>query len=416
MDESKENDQMNSSRKKIAFIINDMRIGGSERVLSNLTLYFPQDWNIDIILSDASEIEYPYRGNIIDLGIKKEEYPAVIYFLKVLCKRVRILWKFKREKRYDACIGFADSANIANILSGNKVCRVISAVHSTLSEASRRRDYRYIVAPLVKMLYNKSDKVVAVSRGIKDDLIKNYGIKENKIVTIYNGCDFESINQKMQESLNEPGGDGGINKEDLCIVTMGRMDFPKAQWHLIRAFRYVVKKNPDVKLLILGAGELEAYLRRLADELNLADSVLFMGFQENPFQYLGRCHLFAFPSLYEGFPNALIEAMYCGLPVVATDFHTGAREVLAPDLKRDEILERQVIYAKYGVLTPVCDGTLYSAKDSLTEEEILLADAINGLLNNPGQREEYSKRGREYVKQFSTDRMASEWKALVEAL
>ena len=111
---------MRPEKVRIAFIINDMRIGGAERVLSNLTTNLPVTWDIDIILSDASEIEYPYRGNIIDLGIKREKLPFALYYLLVLCKRIALLRKLKRTRKYKACIGFADSANIANILSGNK--------------------------------------------------------------------------------------------------------------------------------------------------------------------------------------------------------------------------------------------------------------------------------------------------------
>ena len=396
--------------KKVAFIINSLQGGGAERALSRLSMALPEDWEIDIILSDVSNIVYEYRGNIISLGITKRM--TVAYFVKSFIKRFYVLSKLKKNKKYDACVGFIDSASVVNILTGNKHCKVITTVRTTLSERCRSREYKYIVSPLAKLLYNRSDAIVAVSDGVKSDLVKNYGIDEAKIRTIYNGYDF----RKIDIEINSP-----LNSEELTflqgkyiIVTMGRLNMAKAQWHLIRAFSHVIREIPEAQLLILGDGELAQYLRELTKELNLDGKVIFGGLSKNPFHILAQCHIFVFPSLYEGFPNALIEAMYCGLPVIATDFWTGAREILAPNTDLSKRVKNEIEYAAHGILTPVCDGIQYKASDRLSEEEILLSRAMKELLLSEELRKDYAKKAKERSKIYDIGLFCRQWMEVLE--
>lgn len=398
--------------KKIAFIINDMRIGGAERVLANLTMGFPKDWEIDIILSDARNIDYEYRGNVIDLGIYRDKIAhSFFYFLWVLWKRCRMLRILKKEKKYDVCIGFADSASVANILSGKKYCKIVSTVHLALTEAKSLPEYKYIVCPLVKLLYNQSDKVITVSKGIELDLLRNYGIKAHKLRTIYNGCDLETIKQKINKPLNEK--ENKWVEGDFVIATMGRLDMQKAQWHLIRAFAKVLARIPNAKLLILGIGQQEVYLRKLVSELSLEEQVVFCGFQSNPFKILAQSNLFVFPSLFEGFSNAIIEAMYCGLPAIATDFNTGARELLAPKTSIDNKVIDTIEFAEYGILSPVCDGKQYTSVEKLTEQENLLARAIIDLWNDKDKYNKYRNIAKKRAEEFSLEKMVQEWQDFI---
>lgn len=117
-----------------------------------------------------------------------------------------------------------------------------------------------------------------------------------------------------------------------------------------------------MKLAILGRGELEDYLKQLACEMDLEKDVYFLGFQKNPFKFISKSKIYVFPSLYEGFPNALCEAMACGVTVISSDCKSGPREILAPETNIDG--ETKIIeYAKYGMLLPVCDDNCYGAKE-----------------------------------------------------
>lgn len=358
----------------------------------------------------CNDIAYEYKGNIINLGIPKRM--KAVYFVRSFIKRFYVLSKLKKSKKYDACVGFIDSASVVNILTGNRYCKVITTVRTTLSERCRNKEYKYIVSPLAKLLYNRSDAIVAVSDGVKEDLVKNYGIDEAKIQTIYNGYDFRKIDIEINSLLNNE--ELVLFKEKYIIVTMGRLNMAKAQWHLIRAFSNIVREIPEVQLLILGNGELEQYLKKLTKELNLDRKVIFGGLLKNPFHVLAKCHIFVFPSLYEGFPNAMIEAMYCGLPVIASDFQTSAREILAPDTDFNKKLEHEIEYAAYGILTPLCDGTQYKASDRLSEEEILLSKAIKELLKSEELRREYANRARARSKIYDIELFCRRWIEVLE--
>ena len=162
---------------------------------------------------------------------------------------------------------------------------------------------------------------------------------------------------------------------EYSVSTMGRLTEQKGQWHLIRAFKKVVEEIPDAKLYIFGQGILEEKLKKLAADLNIANNVEFMGFVEAPHAYITKSKVFAFPSLYEGLGNVLLEAMACGVACVAADCYSGPREVMAPGTKVLENLD-DVEYAEYGILVSVGNNEHCNPDDPLTKDEEQLSKAI----------------------------------------
>lgn len=306
-----------------------LEAGGTERALSNITTHFPDDWVIDILVNNDQVIAYPYRGNIISLGIMDRTKEHLLVFqLYVLLKRIQELKRLKRSKKYYACVSFLDSANVANIISGSNDCKVLVSVRNSLLQQNKLPQFRYIVNPLAKILYDYADKVVAVSEGIETELRDFLKLRKEKIKVIENGCDFLKIANESQRGLTADENRKFSNRK--IVVTVGRLTVQKGQWHLIRAFNEVVRNIPDVLLMILGTGELEKYLKKLVSLYGLNDSVYFMGYVTNPYKYMIQSDVFVLPSLYEGFPNAMAEAICLGVPCIAADFRTGARELLAP--------------------------------------------------------------------------------------
>lgn len=402
--------------KKVLFVISSLGKGGAERALSNLTLNFPPDWQIDILLNSDKIIEYPYRGNILTLGMNgKPKMDSFIYHFRLLFKRIFVLRKLKRQNDYCACISFLDSANIANILSGNKYCKSIISVRASLIEQSKRPKYKLVLNSLVKIFYHHADKIVAVSEGIKDELICYYKLSADSVIAIRNGYNVQDIRRKSCEALRED--EQLLFESDKVIVTVGRLTEQKAQWHLIRAFSEVIRHEAKAKLLIFGTGHLEKQLKQLVEELFSEDNeerVVFKGVADNPYQYISRACLFVLPSLYEGFPNTLAEAVCLGAPCVATDFKTGAREILAPDMNVQGETIKEIKEVQYGILTPVCSGMQYDARAPLEYQEECLAKTILLLLQDDKKREEYAEKSLLRSEDLGIDNIVQKWITVIE--
>ena len=177
---------------------------------------------------------------------------------------------------------------------------------------------------------------------------------------------------------------------------MGREDVVKGFWHLLKIFSLVHEKLPDTRLLIIGKGEFTPY-RKLADNLGIADAVCFAGLQKNPYPYLKKGSLYLLTSYWEGFPNALVEAMALGLVPVATDCMTGPAEIFD---------------GKYGVLVPNMGKDPDMDASHMEEEEINTAALVTALLQNEEEMARYSRLAVERAGVFSKEeyiRKIREW-------
>lgn len=398
---------------KVLFVVSSLNNGGAQRVASNLSMHLPAGYESDFLLNETADMIYPHTGRIFDLGMPRvDDRGKLGYQLKVFFRRLKWLRRLKRSGEYSAVFSFMDSANVANILTGKKNCRVIASVHCALTRNSTNPNYRLIVFPLVRLLYKYADRVIAVSEGVKKDLEDNLGYREENLVTIYNGFDIDSIIKDSLEPVSQD--DAKLLDSRPVLATMGRLCRQKAYGHLIRAMKLVVEEYPECRLLIMGEGPDEQYLKELTEVFGLNDNVVFTGFLSNPFRILRNSDIYVMSSIYEGLPSALIEACALGVPCVSTDFHSGAREILAPGLDIDDLCKDRYIEAEYGILTPVCDDCEYDALHPITAEEKMLAEAIIHLLKDEALRKRYSESGAECAGRFDADTMAEKWMALAE--
>lgn len=396
----------NNKKRNIAIIIPTLRDGGAERVASNLSLYLSEKkYNKYIILYDAEEIEYPYKGILLDLNTKAINNPLGKIFNFI--KRVYKVKKIKKRYKIQISISFLETANVVNIFTKgeDKVIPSIRNFKSKISKSFYGKIYNY----LITIFYNRVNILVAVSKGVKEDLIKNYGIDKNKIKVIYNLYDLEKIQELSKEKIEDE------YKEIFnspVIINVGRLTRQKGQWHLIRAFKRVKEEITNIRLVILGRGELENYLKQLVSEMGLEKDVYFLGFQRNPFKFVLKSTIYVFSSLYEGFPNALVEAMACGIPVISSDCKSGPREILAPETNL-KIEIKTVEYTKYGVLIPVCDNKYYSARFPLTNEEMLLAKSIVDLYSSQELLENYTHIAKERTMDFDKDKIIVQYENIL---
>lgn len=398
-------------KKRILFVIPYLVDGGAERALSNITRNIANEWEIDILVNSDKVINYPCRGNIITLSIDKEAKTSSVFFqFKVLLKRVAKLRKLKRENHYTACISFLDSANVANILSGKKYCRVLISCRCSMANQTAWQ-YKYVVSPLIRIFYNKADKVVAVSRGIAEELKSQFGIAEEKVGIVENGYDLEEIKAQSEETINDV--ETAFFSDRKVIITAGRLEEQKAQWHLIRAFFEVQKTQKNLGLMILGEGSLEKNFKNLVKMLRIEDKVYFTGYTNNPYKYVSRADIFVMPSLYEGFPNALAEAICMGKPCIATDFPTGARELLCPEriYNKDKVCKLEL--EEFGIITPLCSEKFFT-DEPLEPEELELAYAMSKLLEDATMRQYYSNKSIERSKTLDISITVEKWLEYVE--
>lgn len=380
--------------KKIIFFLPTLSIGGGERVVSELSMHLPDSIKKTIILF-KNEVSYPYKGKLICLNIPLSN-PVLLrmyYFFAGI-------WRFKKiikKEKPDYVISFGEPANIINVLSHKKTILRIDNFMSALPG--------FVYKIFIKALYNKTPMVICVSRASAKDLADNFGIKENKIKVIYNPLNIKEI-QKLSlaplESLYEK------IFEKPIVISMGRLTKQKSQWHLIRAFKKVKDIIPNAQLVILGTGELESELKKIAKDLGIEKDVYFLGWQKNPFKFLARANVFALSSLWEGLPYVILEAMACGLPIVSADCKSGPREILAP--KTDISLEaKDIEYGEFGILTPAFDGRKFGVTDPLTKSEEFLAQGMIKILTDEKLATELVQKSRQRADEFDVKNIIKEW-------
>lgn len=322
---------VSNNKRHIAVFVPSMRGGGAERVMLTLANNFAgRGHRVDLVLAKA---EGPYLPDISEnVRLVDLDMPRVL----------RSLWplvRYLRRERPDAMLSALNYANVIAILAWKLArvpTRLVVSEHSSLARAPARWASK-VTRELMRRLYPKADKVICVSKGIEKDMQRLIGVPASKTETIHNPVDIELIHRQMQAIVDHPWIDATTAP---AILAAGRLTDAKDYPTLLRAFARL-RERREARLIILGKGEQEAQLKTLADELEISRDVDLVGFQENPYAWMGRCDLYVMSSAWEGLPVALVEAMACGARVVSTDCRTGP----------DEILES----GRWGRLVPVGD-------------------------------------------------------------
>jgi glycosyltransferase involved in cell wall biosynthesis len=415
------------NKKKVMFIISHLGSGGAERVVANLCKGL-SDYE-KVVLVFESVIKQNINAKIISI-----ESPASQNLIKKLFNfpvRFLKIKKIKKNINPDFAISFLEPANLFNVLTKKDNQKTILSFRAhytkTLQEdpffgkGITRNILRIVYTIAFKTIYNKADLLVGVSKDVAQDLVKPYGISPNKIRVIYNPFPIDEIRELSKELLNE--------HEPIfrypTLITAGRLTKQKGQWYLLRIFKALKQKHKNLKLVILGEGELKDYLVKLSEELGLKTfvwdrdklsedfDVYFLGFQKNPFKFIARSTLFVFPSLWEGFPNALVEAMARGVPVISSDCRSGPREILAPDTDFNYQTQKPE-FAQYGILMPVFDVKYKTAKEPLEEKEMMWVETIDKLLQDENLRKQYSEKAKQRAEDFKLEKIVEEWREVLK--
>lgn len=341
--------------------------GGAERVVANLAnclaneyevlIYTPTDNNSFYYLDKKVRIEGAgYKVS------KKKIIRPILLGINVFKLYFNFYKKMKIEKP-DVVISFLTETNIVALLQARRKYKLI------ISERNDPYRYNALIQIIIKKLYKKADAFVCQSQ-----TVKQYFEFSNCIV----------IENPIDTSKLETVYKGERKKE---IVAVGRLMPQKNFALLIEAFSKLKKEYSDYILKIYGEGILREELQKQIDNLNLNERVFLVGASQNVTRDYREASLFVMSSDYEGFPNALIEAMAMGLPVISTDFATG--------------VAREFIQENNGILVPVGDVNA-------------LTKSIETLLANKAKRELMSENNIKMREKFSINIIENKWKKLIE--
>jgi Glycosyltransferase len=396
---------------KLYFLINSLAGGGAEKVAIILSEHLP----ISAFILLERDVKYKTDKPIFFLSNHSTKTNPIIKTLSIPIYAYKLSNFIEKNS---LVVSFLERANFVSVISKLfKKHRAIISVH--IDQQTGHVGLRKLNKLLVRILYPKADLIIAVSYGVKQSLI-NLGIEEEKIKVIHNPYPIDKIRELAKESL---GSYEEIFKHPV-LITAGRLTKQKGQWYLLRVFKALKEKHKDLKLVILGEGELKEYLVGLSkelrlktyvwdkDELSESFDVYFLGFQKNPFKFMARSKLFVFPSLWEGFGNVLVEAMACGVPVVSSDCRSGPREILAPNTDFNYQAQKPE-FAEYGVLMPVFEVKYKTAKEPLEEKEIMWVETIDKLLEDEGLRKNYSEKAKQRAEDFSIEKILIKWRNIL---
>lgn len=343
--------------KKLLLIAPSLHQGGLEKVCAATARLMQPYFDVRIAVFDSCNVAYDIKGiPVADLRLpsRPDKFGKIINVLKRGWK----LHKLKKKEKIDIAYSFGPTANLANIASGGKAKKWLG-IRSYMDMGNPRQ---------IRLFCACGDRVICCSDTICREVRQKYHC--DKAVALNNPFDLQEVRAlSEQEEAQLPWDEGRI------LISMGREDPVKGFWHLMKGFSLVHKSLPDTKLVIIGKGDFLPY-RALAHSLGIDSEVYFTGLKKNPYPYLKKGTLYVLTSYYEGFPNAMVEAMSMGLPVIATDCMTGPREILED---------------KYGILIPNMGKEEDFDSAHITEEDKSLAQVITELLENKEKMAHYRK-------------------------
>jgi glycosyltransferase involved in cell wall biosynthesis len=353
--------------KRLAFLLPDMRGGGTERVALRLIEDFVRlGHRVDLVLMAAEGELLPFvppEVRIVDLGaarIRNIFLPLRRYLQREQPDALQIsMWPL-------TVIGI-----LAHRLARSNARLVVSDHIALSKQYGRGWAGSKLLGLSIRLFYPKADARVIVSGGAADDLALLSGIPRETIEVIYNPVAAPPAGQRASPDIEALWA-----TPEPRILTVGSLKEQKNHALLIRAFARLVRDRP-AKLMILGEGALRQPLAALAEAEGVADRVLMPGFAPDPWPYYASADLFVLSSDYEGFGLVLVEAMRSGLPVVSTDCEAGPREIL--------------VDGAYGRLVPCGDSDA-------------LARAMLEALDAPVERAALRARAEEISGQAASDR------------
>ena len=355
----------------------------------------------------------PHGGELRDLGVPASRtwLTKFYYFIQ----RVIRLRRLKSEFRPDVSISFLEGADYVNLLSsvGEKIFFYVhgSKVHDHnvrgVTGWLRRRFF-------IPFCYQRASAILVVNKRLEEEYRRAFSLRAIRFYTFPNFYDFD----KLRNLAAQPVGPGleELFSNHAVICIMGRLAREKGVDQFLRLLPSLLARQPSMRLLLVGDGPDEEKIVGLAKEMALPlvkvtpgvetfqkDAVIIMtGYQANPYRLLAKSRMLALPSLNEGMPNSLVEAMGLGVPVAAANCPYGPAELLSPSVNPPHIWPGM---ADHGILLPTLNEPA---------AESVWVDALDKLLTDSTLRGRLQENGLRYALEFSEARADVNWQKLLE--
>ena len=362
---------MPKPKQKILFYISNLKSGGAERVLTHIANYWSEKGrDVSIVTVTLGESDFELDAKIRIIG--QESYRVSTNFFEGLyanIRRIRHLRRTIKEIKPDIIISFTTMCNIVAYFS-----KVGLSVPLVISERTNPSAYplNFVWHQLRTFTYNRASALVLQTKGVQK-LYQNYSppqyVVRNPLILPKFVLPIQSYSPKI-------------------IITIGRLDREKNVQMLVHAFAKTNQK--DWSLWIIGRDAGQQYLIEEAIKtLGLSDRVQLLGNQTDVFSYLSKASIFAMTTKVEGYPNALLEAMAIGLPVVSTDCDFGPSEII------DD--------GKNGFIVPLDDTEAFAEK-------------LKILMQNEGLRQKMGQNALKIGEKHSITKIMTDWDNLIDAL
>lgn len=356
---------------KILFFIETLEGGGAEKVLCNLVNNMDQT-KFDITVQTVWPCEHE---KYLTEGIKYESMYSARNSANQLRYRIEaatgLAYRLHIKEGYDIECAYLECGS-TKIMSAstNKKAKKLAWVHCDLQKAMADP---VVFAARTKPYYAKFDKVICVSKNVKESFEELFG-DTVPVEVLYNTIDDREIKTKADMPLPD-----GFEMSTMTVVSLGRLSAQKNYMRLLKVHKRLQDEGIRHDLWILGEGAEREMLEQFISANNIADTAKLIGFKHNPYPFLREAEMLVCSSDYEGFSTFVTEGMILGKPVVTTDC-TGMREILGD--------------SEFGLITELSDDGLYEGMKIMLSEETL--------------RLHYAEKAAEHGKDFSARVIAKE--------
>ena len=361
---------------RITLVIASLERGGAERVISLLASWWAEEGRDVTLLPLNSHAEPAYELHplvkLVSLGLPPGKDSVSGVFQKI--QKIFVLRRFLRENPSDVIVSFLDRSNILTLLASRGLGIPVVVSERTVPASY---DIGIVLSSLRRMVYPQANAIVCQTDSVARWLRKRFQ------VPVY------SLPNPAPAAPVTSGAEYQKATSQRTLIAVGRLAHEKGFDLLLEAFSKVADSFPEWQLSILGGGPLKETLEAKSRALKLMDRVRFEGACTDPFSALRAADIFVLSSRFEGFPNALTEAMACGLPVISFDCPCGPAEII-----RHEV-----------------DGLLVPPEDIAA-----LATALARLMANPQERQRLGARAPDVVVRFSKEKVLAMWDQIFDAL